>query len=381
MRPYPIAAQSVLRPVSRRGLRRRTRTEYELLFPAAHEVLVYRVHGDFVLDDGALGANDRTVLDATHVSLVDLSVDKPLEVDLRVSACDGGMFTVRVMFRCTVTDPVAVVRDGRSNAAVPLAAHLGSLSGIPALGHRLTVDEVGPARARLGAEIAELLDRNPPAEPGMRITVSSVAIQPPAEVTTSESGRRALRRDSAFAGESDDFEHALALRTVEHEYELWSKRRRLSSSIDDETLRRKRELAEVEAGTVRWLADQIGENPERALILALVREELSPADLTERLLDHRQAVDRHQAEREKKRWSETVELRRRHLDVLEAMVNRGVVDTVGVDPEVMDTVFGNLFESLRAALVTTATAELPAAGPAEAGESTVDEVHSVDMEK
>ena len=75
-------------------------------------MLVYRVDGDYLLDSARLRRGDDDVVRATHVSVVDMRSGAPVVVELSIPSRDAAEFAVHATFACTVTDPVAVVRDG-----------------------------------------------------------------------------------------------------------------------------------------------------------------------------------------------------------------------------------------------------------------------------
>ena len=92
-----------------------------------HEVLVWRVGGRYVVDRRELRANDDTVVRASSVSIVSVRPGTEVEVSFRIDSQDSAEFTVKVIFICSVTDPVIVVRDGQVNAADALSPTCGAI--------------------------------------------------------------------------------------------------------------------------------------------------------------------------------------------------------------------------------------------------------------
>ncbi|MGW0331516.1 hypothetical protein ACWD0J_06490 [Streptomyces sp. NPDC003011] len=108
-RRYPIVRHRELWPsLPWSALRRRP------LVAGADEILVYRTGRDTYTAgtvDASLAAR------ATAVSVVDLRRDVTLVVAWTLAARDSALdFPVLVTYRCTVVDPVAVVRAGGSDA-------------------------------------------------------------------------------------------------------------------------------------------------------------------------------------------------------------------------------------------------------------------------
>jgi hypothetical protein len=97
---YPIVEHRALRPFFRWSALRQRR---EPLTAGEHALLVYEIGGECVLGDPALAAR------ADAVAVVDVRHNVRLEVVHR---------GITAVFRCTVTDPVAVVRARRRTVAV-----------------------------------------------------------------------------------------------------------------------------------------------------------------------------------------------------------------------------------------------------------------------
>ncbi|MEV6526356.1 RNA polymerase sigma factor, partial [Longispora sp. NPDC051575] len=111
---YPIITQQYLNPVPDRGflgMGKKVRALDEVPKPHAHQVLVYRVGGRYVLDSSRLGMESEDVLAADHVTLVDVGRDRPVTVRLTIPSAEAADFTLQVTFVCTVNDAVRVVQN------------------------------------------------------------------------------------------------------------------------------------------------------------------------------------------------------------------------------------------------------------------------------
>ena len=120
---YPIVQQRPLDPSKKRGwLRGKARDATELPKPAAHHVLVFRVNGHYIVDNAERALNAEEVVEATHVSLVDMTRNAEIMVQLGIPSADAAEFTMQVTFTCTVTNPTVVVREGMTEAQTMLRA-------------------------------------------------------------------------------------------------------------------------------------------------------------------------------------------------------------------------------------------------------------------
>src|SRR5438270_6458100 len=148
--PYTIADQRSLDHAIRRGphgLNGKSRTTDELPKAFAHQVLVYRVDGRYRIDDAdGLGPAHDDVVNATHVSVVDVSRDRPVPVELDIPSQDALDFRVRVTFVCTVTDPLVVVRKGLYDAESALLGYLKRHHKIVQLGLEYQVTQINSVR-------------------------------------------------------------------------------------------------------------------------------------------------------------------------------------------------------------------------------------------
>jgi hypothetical protein len=209
---YPIIEERLLDPTPRRGMfgmGRQVRDGAQLPKPAAHQVLVYRVAGEFVLDPARLGRSDAEVVNATNVSVVDMRRDVEVAVQLPIPSGEASEFTVVVTFVCCVTDAVTVVRDGQSDAQAVLHAYLRGHRKIFELGLDHHMAEINEVRRMVNAQVTAYTTIKPPLIAGMSATLASVEVLTPQELAEFEKTRRGQRESHTLRREQQDYEHRL----------------------------------------------------------------------------------------------------------------------------------------------------------------------------
>ncbi|WP_158842484.1 hypothetical protein [Saccharothrix deserti] len=200
-RQYPIVEHRTLDPTAGRGplrVGRRRRDLAELPKPAAHEVMVFRVDGDYFVDAGRLGLADEQVVRAAHVSVVDLGRDVPVVVSLRIPSAEAADFTVRVTFTCTVLDPVAVVRDGLEHAETLLTSYLTGHHRTFELGLEHRLSEINEVRRVVAAQVRAFTEVRPVVVRGVAVRLASVEVLTPDELVEFEKRRRGQVRDQTL---------------------------------------------------------------------------------------------------------------------------------------------------------------------------------------
>src|SRR4051812_46880682 len=103
--PYPIVESRTLIPVGKSGplrLGAKRRDSGDLPPRKADQAQVYLLDGRHVVDQGRLALDDDIVIRATHISIVDLTTNRGVSVELPIPSADAKQFTVRVNFLCTV---------------------------------------------------------------------------------------------------------------------------------------------------------------------------------------------------------------------------------------------------------------------------------------
>lgn len=167
-RRYPIVVQRRLDTTRGRVLAPRRR---ELPETAAHEVLVFHVDGGHLLADRRK--------QATHVSVVDMSADRSVRVDIAIRSADTFPFIALVRFACTVFDPVAVVRKGIDDAEKRLRDHLHGHHRLLELGRGRELRDVDHVRCDVTAWVRASLEIRPISLPGLDIAMSGIEVHAP----------------------------------------------------------------------------------------------------------------------------------------------------------------------------------------------------------
>ncbi|MET9886225.1 hypothetical protein ABZZ20_24440 [Streptomyces sp. NPDC006430] len=242
---YPLVEQREFGPPEQRGglLPRKPRREQaDLPRIAAHQVLVYRVGEEYVLDHGARRPDDAVVVSASSVSVVDRRVGVPLVVETAVPSAETDAFTLRVTFHCTVTDACAVVRDGVVDAEPLLLGRLREVPGLAEEGRDLPVMQTAELRDRVWSRLRAYEEMVPHVVSGVRVKAVGVEALTAAEVAAFQRAREEAER----ARQRDRFEAELAEERAkaEHERKLLEHDLRREQHFIEERHRQEKVLAE-----------------------------------------------------------------------------------------------------------------------------------------
>lgn len=306
---YPVVTERVLAPIAPKRLfgRAPRRSATEIPEPLSGHYRVYRTRGQYILDGDTLSFDSPTVLEATHVSVVDTTVDTEVAVELPLPSRDGSIFTLRVVFLCTVGDPVEVVRAGGQSAASLLSGYLRSHQRIFEIGLDFAVDELNDVRRKLSAQVRAYATVSPPELHGMTAHLASVEVSTPEELAVFHDQLRATQRSELLDDMKERHQQLREQRGNNHLRQL-------------DADRRERDRAELLRTT-----EAVGTDPFAALTLAHASGELSAKEFAEKLVaireqevaqdledlrdrirhdrqrEQRQLEARHESERE--RWS------------------------------------------------------------------------------
>ncbi|GGU92397.1 hypothetical protein GCM10010182_04570 [Actinomadura cremea] len=366
---YPITSQKVLSPVPRTGLfglRSRSRDTSEIPPPTAGQVLVFRSDGRYVLDSGRLGLDDEVVLEATHVSVVDVTENKQIRTEFAVPSAEGGEFTVLVDFTCRVHDPVAVVEAGLGDVRDSLAGYLRAHEDVFKAGAKYRLADFLAARTEVRAELQAYHHYLPVRLSGMTAVLGSVEIPAPSEVRdyVGKAVRDDLDHQDRLAGlarggkydraqaleETETRLHKLKLEVLSTEQEInklrGDRQKEAQRERDEEAAlaaaHRRRDLETAfDVDRAAKVTAAVGDDPLLAYALAAERGEIDAKELAE---FHQQEADRlHVLERlrEDRAHEDAVQnaqlSRETHvqgvmlrLEILKEMVRKGHLDERGV---------------------------------------------------
>ncbi|MEV7233953.1 hypothetical protein AB0N06_08155 [Streptomyces sp. NPDC051020] len=336
-RTYPLVEERVLAPAPRTGRRfwnRPTRSHDELPRVAAHQVLVYRTGDQYLTDHGVRGPQDEAVLNAGSVTVVDCRTAVLVTVGTDVPSAETDGFTVQVAFHCTVTDPVAVVREGVTDVESRLLGYLRALPGLTDVTQEWPLEAGKEVSRRLTARLISYLEMEPPRIAGLSVGDPYLTVLTPEEFAAqqrrADEERREREQDrvkEAVRRERELMEHerekelermdaerkALEMR---HQQELEDLRRAYTHRTDAEdqhyTQNLKRKDNEFERTEVLKDIDDFGTDPANTDILAQRRGEIAYSELAERQRETDRLRRERQREDEERHW-EYAE-RRRHAE-------------------------------------------------------------------
>lgn len=295
---YPIAGRRRLDKAEKaKWFRRPARKGSELLQPDSHQVLVYRVNGDYVLDSDKMDGTHERVVQATHVSMVDMRRDAPVVVRLEIPSADASFFEVMVTFVCTVEDPVAVVRGG-INAESALWSHLKAHNRIFELGLDHPLTAVNDVRRIVSAQVKAYLTICRPSVPGLTVSVASVEVSSPEVLRKYEAAHLDKTLDQRLAELEQANLHRLTAGQKLNGYTLESSDQEHHHRLADRDHERNQAIAASDADHERDLAarrsdfarrefalnmDTIGDNPRYALMAAFADGRIEATTLSEQL--------------------------------------------------------------------------------------------------
>ncbi|MBA9002989.1 hypothetical protein [Thermomonospora cellulosilytica] len=310
-KPYPIIESRILPPVGRSGLfglGDRKRDWADLPPIKADQAQVYLVDGRHVVDRGRLGPGDDIVVRATHVSVVDLTTNRGVSVELTIPSADAKQFTVRANFLCTVLEPDKIVKCGQGDAATVLLDYLRGYQRLFQLGLDYKISAVNEVRLLVQSQLESYHKHVPPQAPGMRAVLASTEVLTPDELVAFHDSR--FKNEQRYLTESAQAQYEMELQRLKaahaEQLELQKKSYELKLAEQQYNLDMARQLGrqQMTASENRFAADQarrlrseIGDDPTTAAYFALQRNEGSAEQI---------AADLQQAQAE-------VEARRREL--------------------------------------------------------------------
>lgn len=185
MTDYPIISQRSLPKASRRGPRgimpaRRDATE--LPMPNAHEAVVYKSAGSYIVDDGRSRLTDEHIVNATNITVVDMREDAPISVETSISSAGELEFIVRVTFLCTVRKPEEVVDAGLCDVTTSLTNYLIQHQPLFHLGEDYHLSQINVVRRNVTAEVRAFFSVRPPQFRGLEVSLGNIQVLTPDEL-------------------------------------------------------------------------------------------------------------------------------------------------------------------------------------------------------
>jgi hypothetical protein len=209
---YPIIEQRSL-PKAQRGalwgIGPRTRTASDIPLPNAHEAVVYKSGGSYVVDDGRSRLDDDHVRNATNITVIDMRVKAPVLAQLTIPAGGGAEFTVQVTFECTVRRPEVVVEAGLHDLEGSLTQYLKHHQPLYHVGERCELSDVNEVRRDVNAAVRAYVMLRPPDYRGIDVEVGSVEVLTPDDYAEFERERLTKRRAGQLTSEEQRQHHLL----------------------------------------------------------------------------------------------------------------------------------------------------------------------------
>ncbi|KOX32546.1 hypothetical protein ADK67_07725 [Saccharothrix sp. NRRL B-16348] len=275
---YPVITERVLEPLPPKRLfsRSRGRLRAEVPLVLAGQQLVYRTRNQLVLDTNDLPLDSPTVVDASHVSVVDVTADIEVVAELVIPSRDAANFTLRVAFLCTAVDPVAVVGAGGSDAASLLTGYLKGHQRIFQLGLDYDLADINDVRRKLDAQVRAYHTIEPPEFAGLAVTLASVEVMTPEQVA--ELKTRLREAEGTHVVRTTQLSHDHRLHDLEqfHRQSVEFQDTEHASSLD--ALRRAHARRELDHTT-----QVVGADPIAALYLAHAAGEVSTREVADEL--------------------------------------------------------------------------------------------------
>lgn len=311
--PYPIIIERSLGRTERGGrfgLGRHRRPEGEVPQVKGEQVRVFRVDGKHVVDHGRRGDDDEQVVRASHVAVVDMSHNVEVRCELKIPSADAEEFTISVTFRCTVTDAIAVVRDGQGDAARILLGYVRSHQRLFQLGVDHEISAVNLVRPLVQTQIEAYVQVKPPVLSGISAELASVEVLTPDEVRALQRRLNEQKAAHKIEAERVRLEHELQRLQARHTKEIEESTRllELERKKHDTQLQEMRLVMEQQEQHLRQqiaaagnafaaeetqrLHGAYGNDPIKAAIFAEQQGRLSGADIPTRMQEQ---ADREEA--------------------------------------------------------------------------------------
>jgi hypothetical protein len=242
MSKYPIISQRALPKASRRGpmgLVPPRRDASELPLPNAHEAVVYKAAGTYVVDDGRSRTTDDHIVNATNITVVDMREDAPITVQATIPSAGAAEFVVQATFLCTVKKPEEVVEAGLHDLTMSLTNYLIQHQKLFHLGEDYHLSQVATVRHNVTSEVKAYFNVRPARFRGLDVRLGNVQVMTPDELHTKQRERELA---GLLTSGQQQMEHDLA----EQKAMLDETRRRHEEEFELERRRHDQALAQMQ---------------------------------------------------------------------------------------------------------------------------------------
>jgi hypothetical protein len=176
IRSFPVLTERSLPSAARAWYGLRHRPVSELPHRPPGTMRVYEVHGRHILEPGNTFAMDWRAAQARSVALVDMR-PRTLNVEIDLKPPSGARAcTLRVGFRCSVTDPILVASRHTANLFPELDGWLGQNQRIRYLAAESNLDRLDDTYLMINQRILAQFQTMPPEVPGVSIRLTSVRV-------------------------------------------------------------------------------------------------------------------------------------------------------------------------------------------------------------
>lgn len=242
MTNYPIISQQTLAKASRRGpmgIVPPRRDASELPLPNAHEAVVYKAAGSYVVDDGRSRTTDDHIVNATNITVVDMREDAPITVQATIPSAGAAEFVVHVTFLCTVRKPEEVVEAGLHDLTTRLTNFLLQHQKLFHLGEDYQLSQVATVWHNVTSEVKAYFNVRPARFRGLDVKLGNVQVMTPDELHTKQRERELA---GLLTSGQQQMEHDLA----EHKAMLDETRRQHEENFELERRRHDQALAQMQ---------------------------------------------------------------------------------------------------------------------------------------
>ncbi|XKK36896.1 hypothetical protein HFP72_18165 [Nocardiopsis sp. ARC36] len=233
---YPIVEERALGTPARQGLfglGGRRREASELPQATAHQVRVYRSSGAFHVDRGGFALDDNRVVEADHVSLVDVGHDVGVVVSLSIPSVEDDEFEVRTTFACTVLDPVTVVSEGRGDARGFLHGYMRRYDKLPQVAQHLRLADINDVRELVWSHVKAFIDLSPPEVRGMRVEYVGTEVLTPNSLRQARETWRTTRHEHEVEVARTEHDHLMKEKVTNHTRTIMAG---LSEAVQNDTI-------------------------------------------------------------------------------------------------------------------------------------------------